>query len=163
VPHHLTRCRVTTPRLARTVGMMCACLATPGRLLAQEPDKPRQLSPVETGCDSLRQATADSVYEADAVDRPVRAPYLRVNWLPYRLRQVLTGHTMLRFVVDGSGWVDRCSIILVEESSPEWTAAVLAELRGARYEPARKGGRRVRQLVYQVFTYHSDGRTDVSQ
>jgi hypothetical protein len=77
--------------------------------------------------------------------------------------EVLAGRTMLRFVVDGSGWVDRCSIVLVEESSPEWTAAVLTELRRARYEPARKGGRRVRQLVYQVFTYHSDGRTDVSQ
>jgi hypothetical protein len=79
------------------------------------------------------------------------------------MREVLTGSTMLRFVVDGSGWIDRCSIVLVEEASPEWTAAVLTELRGARYEPARKGGRRVRQVVYQVFTYHSDGRTDVSQ
>ena len=155
--------RVTTPRLARTVGMVCACLANPGWLLAQEPDRPRQLLPAETGCDSLRHAAADSVYEADAVDRPVRAPYLRVNGIPYRFREVLTGRTMLRFVVDGSGWVDRCSIVLVEESSPEWTAAVLTELRGARYEPARKGGQRVRQRVYQVFTYHSDGRTDVSQ
>jgi hypothetical protein len=155
--------RVTTPRLARTVGTVCACLAAPGWLLAQEPDRPRQLLPAETGCDSLHQAAADSVYEADAVDRPVRAPYLRVNGIPYRLREVLTGRTMLRFVVEGSGSVDRCSIVLVEESSPEWTAAVLTELRGARYEPARKGGQRVRQLVYQVFTYHSDGRTDVSQ
>jgi hypothetical protein len=143
--------------------LVCACLAAPGLLLAQEPDRSRQLLAAETGCDSLRQAAADSVYEADAVDRPVRAPYLRVNGIPYRLREVLTGRTMLRFVVDGSGWVDRCSIVLVEESSPEWTAAVLTELRGARYEPARKGGQRVRQLVYQVFTYHSDGRTDVSQ
>jgi hypothetical protein len=79
------------------------------------------------------------------------------------MREVLTGRTMLRFVVDGSGWIDRCSIVLVEESSPEWTEAVLTELRGARYEPARKGGRRVRQVVYQVFTYHSDGRSEVSQ
>jgi hypothetical protein len=151
------------PRLARIVGIVCACLAGPGWLLAQAPDGPRQLPAAQTGCDSLRQASADSVYEADAVDRPVRAPYMRVRGLPYRMGEVLTGRTMLRFVVDGSGWVDRCSIALVEESSPEWTAAVLTELRGARYEPARKGGQRVRQVVYQVFTYHSDGRTDVSQ
>ena len=163
MPRHLTRSRVTVPRLARIAGAACACLATPGWLSAQEPGRPRQLSAAETGCDSLRQAVADSVYEADAVDRPARAPYLRVKGLPYRMREVLTGRTMLRFVVDGSGWVDRCSIALVEESSPEWTAVVLRELRGARYEPARKGGRRVRQLVYQVFTYHSDGRADVSQ
>jgi hypothetical protein len=151
------------PRLARIVVTVCACLATPGWLLAQAPARPRQLSAAQTGCDSLHQAAADSVYAADSVDRPVRAPYLRVRGLPYRMREVLTGRTMLRFVVDGSGWVDRCSIVLVEESSPDWTAAVLTELRGARYEPARKGGQRVRQLVYQVFTYHSDGRTDVSQ
>ena len=150
-------------RLIRMMGLACACLCSPGRILAQEPAKPRQLSPAETGCDSLRQASTDSVYEAGAVDRPVRAPYLRVNGLPYRMREVLKGRTMLRFVVDGSGWVDRCSIALVEESSPEWTAAVVKDLRAARYEPARKDGQRVRQLVYQVFTYHSDGRTDVSQ
>lgn len=135
----------------------------PGGLLAQEAARPRQLSAAETGCDSLGHAATDSVYEADAVDRPVRAPYVRVKTLPYRMREVRTGRTMLRFVVDSTGWVDRCSIALVEESSAEWTAAVLPELRQARYEPARKGGRRVRQLVYQVFMYHSDGRTDVSQ
>ena len=154
---------LTMLRWARVTGMVSVCLCTRGWLLAQEPVSPRQLSPAETGCDSLRQAAADTVYEADAVDRSVRAPYLRVSGLPYRMREVLTGRTMLRFVVDGSGWVDRCSIALVEESSHEWTAAVLTELRGARYEPARKGGQKVRQLVYQVFTYHSDGRTDVSQ
>ena len=151
------------PRWARTVGTVCVCLVTPGWLLAQAPGGPRQLPAAQTGCDSLRQAAADSAYEADSVDRPVRAPYLRVRGLPYRMREVLTGRTMLRFVVDGSGWIDRCSIVLVEESSPEWTEAVLTELRGARYEPARKGGRRVRQVVYQVFTYHSDGRSEVSQ
>jgi hypothetical protein len=79
------------------------------------------------------------------------------------LREVLTGRTMLRFVVEPSGWVDKCSIELVEESSAVWTDAVLPELRRARYEPARKDGKRVRQVVYQVFTYHSDGRRDVPQ
>jgi hypothetical protein len=140
--------------------VVCACLAAPGGLVAQEAERARQLSTAETGCDSLRPAGTDSVFEVDAVDRPVRAPYVRVNGLPYRMREVLTGRTMLRFVVDSTGWVDRCSIVLVEESSTAWTAAVLPELRRARYEPARKSGRRVRQLVYQIFTYHSDGRTD---
>jgi outer membrane biosynthesis protein TonB len=151
------------PRLIRIAGVICACLAPPAGLVAQEPNRPRPLSAVETGCDSLRQTSTDSVYEADAVDRPARAPYVRVKALPYRMREVLTGRTMVRFVVDRSGWVDRCSIVLVEESSAEWTTAVLTALRGARYEPARKGGRPVRQLMYQVFRYHSDGRPDVSQ
>lgn len=155
--------RFRLPRLSRTAAVVCACVAPPTGLSAQAPTQPRQLSAAETGCDSLAQASTDSVYEADAVDRPVRAPYVRVKALPYRLRDVLTGRTMLRFVVDPTGRVDRCTIGLVEESSAEWTAAVLPELRAARYEPARKGGRRVRQLVYQVFTYHTDGRADVPQ
>ena len=135
----------------------------PCGVLGQAPDQPRPLSAVETGCDSLRPASADSAYQADAVDRPAKAPYVRVNAMPYRMRDVQTGRTMLRFVVDSAGWVDRCTISLVEESSPDWTAAVLPELRRARFDPARKGGRRVRQVVYQVFIYHSDGRTSVSQ
>jgi hypothetical protein len=149
--------------VTRTVCALCACLAIAGRLLGQASEQPRRLSAAETGCDALGPASADSVFEADGVDRPARAPYVRVNALPYRMREVQTGRTMLRFVVDSAGWVDRCTIALVEESSPDWTAAVLPELRRARFEPARKGGRRVRQVVYQVFIYHSDGRSSVSQ
>jgi len=132
-------------------------------LAAQEPTSPRRLSAEETACDSTRPAATDPVYPADSVDRPARAPYVRVSQLPYRMREVQTGRTMLQFVVDSEGRVERCSIALVEESSPEWTAAVLPEIRKARFDPARKDGRKVRQLVYQVFIYHSDGRTAVSQ
>jgi TonB family protein len=130
---------------------------------AQEPAPPRRLSPVETGCDSTRPAATGPVYRADSVDRAAKPPYVRVSELPYRMREVQTGRTMLQFVVDAEGRVERCSIALVEESSAEWTTAVLPELRKARFEPARKDGRKVRQLVYLVFTYHSDGRTAVSQ
>ena len=147
---------------ARIAGWIGACAAVPAALPAQDAP-PRQLSAAETGCDSSSRAPSDSAYPADAVDRMARAPYVRVNTLPYRMRDVRTGRTMLRFIVDSSGRVERCSISLVEESSLEWTSAVLPELRRARYEPARKGGRRVRQVVYQVFTYHSDGRSDVAQ
>ena len=151
-------------RLLPIAGLVC-CAAGHGALRAQEPAPPpaRTLTSAETGCDSSLAAPTDSLYEADAVDRKVRPPYVRVGELPYRGREVLTGRTMLRFVVDTSGWVERCSIRLVEESSAEWTTRVLPAMRGSRSEPARKGGRRVRQVVYQVFTYHSDGRSTVSQ
>lgn len=49
------------------------------------------------------------------------------------------------------------------ETGCDWTTAVVPELRRARFEPARKDGRLVRQVVYQVFIYHSDGRSDISQ
>jgi outer membrane biosynthesis protein TonB len=147
----------------RVVGVAALCLGVVAPLGAQEPARPRQLSAQETGCDSTRPAPSDPVYQADSVDRVARTPYVRVSELPFHMREVQTGRTMLQFVVDPEGRVERCSIALVEESSPEWTAAVLPELRQARFDPARKAGRKVRQLVYQVFTYHSDGRAAVSQ
>lgn len=151
------------PLRDRVVGAIAVCLGAVASLDAQQTAPPRQLSPAETGCDSTTPAPTEPVYQADSVDRMARAPYVRVTELPYRMREVQTGRTMLRFVVDPEGRVERCSIALVEESAPEWTAAVLPELRKARFDPARKDGRKVRQLMYQVFTYHSDGRTAVSQ
>lgn len=147
----------------RAAGVAALWLGAVAALGAQEPTRPRQLTAEETGCDSTRPVSTEPVYAADSVDRAARAPYVRVSELPFRMREVQTGRTMLQFVVDREGRVERCSIALVEESAPEWTAAVLPELRRARFDPARKDGRKVRQLVYQVFTYHSDGRAAVSQ
>lgn len=131
--------------------------ASAGRLGAQEPLS-RRPAPHESGCDSTAAAGTEPVFAADSVDRPVEARRLPVEGMPIRIREVLTGRSVFRFVVLPSGRIDRCSIEVVEETSRAWSDAVLRELRSARYEPARKDGRPVRQLVYQVFTYHSDGR-----
>jgi hypothetical protein len=40
---------------------------------------------------------------------------------------------------------------------------VLKELRRARYRPARRGDENVSQLVYQIFTYHQDGRRSLRE
>ena len=157
---------MTRPIRARTIshrrslpgatgGLAWACLAwaflaAPASISAQAAAQPRQLSAAQTGCDSLRQPSVDSVYEADAVDRPVRAPYVRVRALPYRLKEVLTGRTMLRFVVDQAGWVDRCTISLVEESSSEWTAAVLPEADDAPF--GHDGSTGARRCVHHYGT-----------
>ena len=83
---------------------------------------------------------------------------LHVDPLPLRIREVVRGQSTFRFIVEPSGKINRCSIVLQEESSRAWTAAVLKKLRHARYEPARLQGRKVRQEVYQMFTYDTDGR-----
>ncbi|HEX6104270.1 MAG TPA: hypothetical protein VFZ26_01720 [Gemmatimonadales bacterium] len=135
-------------------------LAAAGALAAQETPNspPRRLLPAETGCDTTAAPAADSVYDADSVDQPVEPVRLPVEDMPLRVREVLRGRSVFRFVVEPSGRIDRCSIALVDETSREWTGAVLEELRVARYRPARKAGRPVRQVVHQIFTYHSDGR-----
>jgi hypothetical protein len=121
---------------------------------------PRPLSPGLTGCDSSQAMPTDSVYQADAVDQPVRPMRLRIEWVPFRSDHVLKGQSAFRFIVEASGKINRCSIVLLQESAPQWTEAVVRELRSARYQPARHGGQKVRQLVEQLFTYYSDGRAE---
>ena len=118
----------------------------------------RQLSAAETGCNTSQRTRTDSVYESASVDAPVEAERLPIDEMPMRVREVISGRSVFRFIVEPSGRIDRCSIELVEESSPIWTEAVLKELRQARYRPARRGGQKVSQFVYQIFTYHQDGR-----
>jgi hypothetical protein len=133
-------------------------LGAAGSLAAQTADSVRRLSAAETGCDASKPVSTDSVYEYDVVDQQVKAERLEIDEMPLRVREVLDGRSVFRFVVDPSGRIERCSIELVEEDTPMWTDAVLKELRGARYQPARVAGKKVRQRVYQIFTYHQDGR-----
>lgn len=124
---------------------------------------PRQLSAAETGCDTFRHTRTDSVYESASVDAPVEAERLPIDEMPMRVREVISGRSVFRFIVEPSGRIDRCSIVLIEESSPIWTESVLKELRQARYRPALRGSRKVSQLVYQIFTYHQDGRRSLRE
>jgi hypothetical protein len=118
----------------------------------------RRPSVAETGCDTSRIRAGGAVFESDSVDQPVEPRRLQIDDMPIRIREVLTGRSVFRFVVESSGRVDPCSIAVLEETSRAWSDAVLKELRFARYRPARRGGQPVSQLVFQVFTYHSDGR-----
>ena len=133
-----------------------------GDVAAQTPDSagtgPRRLTAAETFCDSTAPAPTEPLFEADSVDRPVQPRRLSIEDMPIRISEVLKGRSVFRFIVGPTGHVERCSIELVEESSRGWSDAVLKELRVAHYEAGRKAGRPVRQIVYQVFNYHSDGR-----
>lgn len=144
-------------------GRIAVCVPFPDRAEARFVPDPahRTLRPLParlTGCDSSQVAPGDSVYEADAVDQPVRSRRLTIEWVPLRIGHVLRGHTALRFIVERSGKINRCSFTILEEAAPGWTDAVVRELRNARYQPAKRAGQTVRQWVYQLFTYHSDGR-----
>jgi hypothetical protein len=151
--------------MTRTYSLLAiAVLGTPlaGPAFAQT-GSTRQLSAREIGCDSSKPTRTDSVYESSSVDVPVEAVRLPIDEMPMRVREVISGRSVLRFIVEPSGRIDRCSIVLVEESSPIWTESVLKELRQARYRPARRGGETVSQLVYQIFTYHQDGRRSLRE
>lgn len=129
-----------------------------GVLAAQTAAPPRELTRAQTGCDALTHVATDTVYDAESVDHRVEARRLPIEDMPFRAREVLTGRSVFQFIVASNGKIEKCSIELVEETTPEWTDAVVAQLRSARYQPARRGGKNVSQRVYQIFTYHQDGR-----
>ena len=68
------------------------------------------------------------------------------------IRLALSGAVNARFIVGADGRVEH-EIVILESSSPDFTAAVRAFLRRARYRPARVGGLAVRQLVEQRFVF----------
>jgi hypothetical protein len=63
------------------------------------------------------------------------------------------GEVLAQFVVDERGMVDLGTFKALTSSDPAFTAAVVAALPTMRFTPARIGGKAVRQLVQQPFTF----------
>ena len=70
----------------------------------------------------------------------------------WAIRNAMSGTVTARFIVDASGRVES-DVVILDSTSPEFTSAVRAFLRRARYRAARVGGRPVRQLVEQRFVF----------
>jgi protein TonB len=63
------------------------------------------------------------------------------------------GNVRAQFVVDTLGQVEQGSFRVLEATHDLFTAAVRDALGRARFRPAEAGGRKVRQLVEQTFTF----------
>jgi len=63
------------------------------------------------------------------------------------------GNVRARFIVDTLGRVEQGSFRALESTHDLFTAAVRDALVRARFTPAEAGGRKVRQLVEQTFTF----------
>jgi len=63
------------------------------------------------------------------------------------------GHVRAQFVVDTLGRVEQGSFRVLETTHDLFTAAVREALVRARFSPAEAGGRKVRQLVEQTFSF----------
>lgn len=57
------------------------------------------------------------------------------------------------YVVDTTGWVDTATVEVLYSDHPGFTESVRAALGEMRFRPARRGGKRVRQLVAQQFRF----------
>lgn len=69
--------------------------------------------------------------------------------------QRVKGDVLVQFVVDTLGVPELATFVPLRATSPVFARAVFDWLQAARYRPATVGGRRVRQLVQQAFTFAS--------
>ena len=100
-----------------------------------------------------------AVFTADEVDTRA-APDSAHGWVveyPPSLRASGTsGRVVAEFVVDTLGRVELAHFGIVSSTDPQFSAAVHESAAAARFTPARKGGRAVRQLVRQPFEFRPD-------
>lgn len=66
----------------------------------------------------------------------------------------ITGSVSARYVVDTTGFADTSSFIVLKATHPGFVAAVREALPYMRFQPAKIGPIKVRQLVEQQFTFH---------
>ena len=103
-----------------------------------------------------RLATSLSIYTSDQVDTPAKlrnAASVEVPYPPSLFAAGVEGSVVAEFVVGADGELEPETFSIVSATHPLFVAAVSQALEQARYEPALKGGRRVRQLVHQPFSF----------
>ncbi len=97
----------------------------------------------------------DSLFSVLEVDRAVE----RYEWsaapaYPADLAALgAEGVVRALYVVDDRGVVDTASVQVVYSDDPRFTTSVVVALGHARFRPATKGGKAVRQLVQQQFRF----------
>jgi TonB family protein len=98
---------------------------------------------------------SDSVFTVLQVDRMVeRYEASAAPIYPPRLSAAgKEGRVQATFVVDTTGRVDLASVQVLASDHPEFTESVRTALGDMRFRPARRGGRAVRQLVEQRFSF----------
>jgi hypothetical protein len=97
----------------------------------------------------------DSVYSVLDVDvGVVRSASSAAPAYPLKLLEKhITGYVNAQYIVDTTGFADTTSFVVLQASNPEFTVAVREVLPYMRFEPARIGPAKVRQLVQQQFTF----------
>jgi TonB family protein len=120
-----------------------------------------QLDGLKLGLDSVSLPAlpaiggTDSAFSVLDVDSAVtRHPWSAAPAYPAEmLKQKLEGSVFVRYVVDTSGLADPVSFEVLRSTHADFTAAVRSALPDMRFNPARIGRRRVRQLVEQEFSF----------
>ncbi len=98
----------------------------------------------------------DSVYSILEVDTAVvRSASSAAPAYPAKLlAEHVEGFVNARYVVDTTGFADTTTFVVLQTTDPGFTAAVREALPHMRFQPAKIGEMKVRQLVQQQFSFH---------
>jgi TonB family protein len=136
-------------------GSACGTIIIWTRRGGGDPARPER-SRDEVAQELASAVDALQIYTADQVDQPVQAdpdaPVVPVY--PDSLaKQGVTGHVLMEFVVDVNGVPEIRSLKAVSATDRRLATIAIVAVRGARFVPARKGGKAVRQLVQLPFVF----------
>jgi TonB family protein len=129
-----------------------------------EAPRPEPLAPgASVPTPTVNQVPAEPYFEFQ-VEKPVtRAPGSENPRYPEILRQAgVEGEVLVSFVVDETGAADAASFKSIKSTHDLFTAAVRQALPSMRFVPAEVGGRKVKQLVQQPFTFSIVGKADAT-
>jgi protein TonB len=102
----------------------------------------------------LGSGESGRAFDADQVERAVQVTRAASPRYPEALKSVnIEGVVSMRFIVGADGRVEPGSIAVIDSPHKLFTEAVRNALLATRYRPAEAGGRSVRQLVEQSFTF----------
>jgi len=106
----------------------------------------------------------DSVYSILEVDTAVvRSANSAAPAYPLKLLNAhIMGSVSARYVVDTTGFADTSSFIVLSATHPEFVTAVKEALPYMRFQPAKIGGMKVRQLVEQQFSFRINDPMDIA-
>ena len=124
----------------------------PVAVAAPGPDAPAPSAPLEP------EPAGDSVMTALEVDSAA-ARYDDSAAPPYPaslLERKLEGTVGIQYVVDTTGQADTTSVQVLSATHEDFAASVRATLPRMRFRPAVMNGRKVRQLVQQLFAFRID-------
>jgi hypothetical protein len=112
---------------------------------------------VEALVSSLAVFTADQV---DTAAQLINVAALRVEYPPTLFAEATPGFVIAEYVVDTLGAVEDDTFSIVSSTHPLFSEAVRTALARAEHMPARRGGKRVRQLVHQPFAFAAPERAN---
>lgn len=106
------------------------------------------------GRGGLNSGSSGRAYEENQVERAVQITRQSQPRYPDALKSVgVEGVVAMRFIVSAEGRVEPGSIQVIDSPHKLFSDAVRQSLLNTRYRPAEAGGRSVRQLVEQTFSF----------